>query len=128
MNQTYNFNVSKNFVHISHMISALWLVYIGYMTSKKIDINKINFSILLILGIILIVYFSMIIYKNYKKELQYAFGIHKNIIHATHILNGILFVLLGLKKIEIKDLVSLYMIIYGALGGIYHLHLMYLRI
>lgn len=128
MNQTYNFNVSKNVVHIIHAITALWLVYIGYMTIKNKDINKISFRILLILGIILVIYFSMIIYKNYKKELQYAFGVHKNIIHLSHILNGILFILLGLNKIEIKDLISLYIMIYGALGGAYHLHLMYLRI
>lgn len=128
MGDTYHFNVSKTVVHITHMLVGLWLVYLGFSKLKKQEVDEHNNIILIVLGVMLVGYFLLLLYKNYKKEWQYAFGVPNYVVHITHILNGILFLLLGTKKIDYSDNLSLYLVIYGALGSLYHSHLMYLKI
>lgn len=126
MSKTYHYNIPKRVIHTIHMVISIWLVYIGYKRVKNQEVDKTNYKILLLLGQLLIIYFSILLYKNYNRRWNYALKVPNYIIHLSHIVNGILFVLLGLKKIELKDILSLYIIIYGSMGGLYHLHLMYL--
>lgn len=111
-------------IHLIHILVGIWLVYVGYMilTSKKI--NKVNIGILLILGIVMVAYQGWLWYKFPKKN--YSLGLPGWVVHLTHIINGILFILIS-KDYFNKNFSGLYLIIMGSLAAAYHLHLWYMR-
>lgn len=122
---SYHFNIPKILINIIHIIVGVWIAYLGYKTIKNIKIEKYNYNILVFLGILLLIYFIYLFYKNINKIWNYSFAVPNFIVFGLHIINGILFILLGLKKIELKDLFSLYLIISGSLGALYHKHIIY---
>lgn len=127
MGDTYHFGVAKIIVHISHILIGLWLVYIGYQKITDEEIDDTQYNLLTGLGVILFFYFLAISYKEYGKVWNYAFGVPNYLIFITHLINSILFTLMGLKHIDIGKIMSLYLIISGSLAGMYHGHLMLLH-
>lgn len=125
MNKTYHFNVPKILVNIIHIFFGVWITYIGYKTIKKEEINKINYNILLVFGILLLVYFPILIYKNFSDKWNYSFRVPNYAIFGVHIVNAIIFIMIGLKKIPIENLMSLYLIISGSMASLYHKHIIY---
>lgn len=126
MGDTYHFGVAKSIVHISHIVIGIWLVYIGYKKITDEEIDDIHYHLLTGLGIILFFYFLVISYKEYGNVWNYAFGVPNYLVFITHLINAILFTLIGIKYIDIGKIISLYLIIAGSLGGLYHGHLMLL--
>lgn len=124
---TYHFGVSKITIHLSHLLTGSWLVYIGYKRITDEEISDLQYNLLTILGSILFLYFVAISYKELGKVWNYAFGIPNYLIFITHLTNAILFVLMGLKYLKINKIMSLYLIISGALAAMYHAHLMILH-
>jgi len=124
MGDTYHYNIPGIIIHLSHLLVGAWLVYIGYMKITDKKLKDIHYKLLWILGIILLLYFLSITYKNLGKSWNYAFGIPNYVIFSTHLFNAILFILLGLKYITISNIISLYLIVSGSLAGLYHAHLM----
>ena len=60
------------------------------------------------------------------KSYKYHFGMPNELIWSTHILMGIFFVYIGYELImhkKIPEYLALILVILGALGGLYHLHL-----
>mgnify|MGYP003326171824 CR=1 FL=1 len=127
MGDTYHFGISKIIVHLSHIIIGAWLVYIGYKKITDDEIIDIQYHLLSVLGIVLFLYFLVVSYKEFGNVWNYSFGVPNYLIFITHIINAILFLLIGIKYINIGKLISLYLIIAGALGGMYHAHLMILN-
>jgi len=126
MTNTYHFGISKLIVHISHMIIGLWLVYIGYKKITNQIIHNFQYNLLILLGVILFIYFSIISYKEYGKIWNYSFKVPNYLIFITHLINAIIFILIGIKYLNINKIMSLYLIIAGSLAALYHIHLMVL--
>ena len=124
MANTYHFGIAKIIVHISHIIIGLWLVYLGYKKITNQRLDNIHYNVLAVLGAVLFIYFLIVSYKEFGKKWNYAFGVPNYLIFATHLFNAVLFFLIGIKYLNINKLISLYLIIAGALGGMYHAHLM----
>jgi uncharacterized membrane protein YfcA len=58
----------------------------------------------------------------------YSFGVPNELIWSSHILMGIFFVYIGYELImrkKIPEYLSLTIVVLGAVGGLYHLHLWY---
>ena len=127
MGDTYHFGMPGWIIHSIHILIGLWLVYIGYKRITNQKIKKYNYTLLTILGIVLFFYFIVISGKNIGKSWNYAFGIPNYVIFLTHLINAILFIGIGLRYIDIGDIISLYLIISGSLAGLYHAHLMYIH-
>lgn len=127
MGDTYHFGMPGWIIHISHILIGLWLVYLGYKRITDQPIKKYNYTLLTILGVVLFFYFIVISLKNIGKTWNYAFGIPNYVIFLTHLMNAILFVGIGLRYINIGDIISLYLIISGSIAFLYHAHLMYLH-
>lgn len=127
MGDTYHFGVSKIIIHSLHILIGIWLVYLGYkkITDKKLD--DINYYLLTGLGIILFFYFLIISYKEFGNIWNYAFGVPNYLIFITHLINALLFIFIGIKFLDIGKIISLYLIISGSLGGMYHGHLLLLK-
>ena len=125
MGNIYHFGIAKLIVHISHIIIGLWLVYLGYekITDKKLD--NFQYNLLTGLGVVLFLYFTVVTYKEYGNKWNYAFGVPNYLIFLTHIINSILFFIIGMKYLNINKLISLYLIIAGSMGALYHTHLMF---
>jgi uncharacterized membrane protein len=127
MGDNYSFNIPKIIIHVAHILIGLWLVYIGYKKITNNSIDDMNYKLLWIMGIILLVYFIIVIYKNIGKYWNYAFGIPNWMIFTTHIINALLFIAIGFKYIDISTMLSLYLVVSGSLAGLYHTHLMFVN-
>ena len=127
MGDTYHYNIPGIVIHTIHLIFGVWLAYIGYKKITNQSISDYNYPILIGLGSLVIVYFIHLLYKNWNKKWNYAFGIPNYVIFLTHLINSILFIGIGLKYIDIGNIISLYLIISGSLAGLYHAHLMYVK-
>jgi hypothetical protein len=58
----------------------------------------------------------------------YSFGVPSELIWSSHILMGLFFVYIGYALImhrKIPEYLSLIVVVLGAIGGLYHLHLWY---
>jgi hypothetical protein len=59
---------------------------------------------------------------------KYSFGVANELIWISHILMGVFFVYVGYELImrkKIPEYLSLIIVVLGATGGLYHLHLWY---
>jgi len=121
---SYHFGLSKPIVHLSHLLTGSWLVYIGYKRITNQRLNNLHYYLLTIVGAILFLYFLVVSYKELGKKWNYAFGVPNYLIFLTHLFNSSLFFLIGMRYFSINKIISLYLIIAGALGGMYHAHLM----
>ena len=124
MGDTYHYNVPGIVIHVIHLIFGVWLAYIGYKKITNQSISDYNYPILIGLGSLVIVYFIHLLYKNWSKRWNYAFGIPNYLIHIIHIINGILLLSVGLKILSMNNLVNMYFIISGSSAALYHLHLL----
>ena len=70
------------------------------------------------------VYFIYLTIKHIPNDFTYSLGINKYIILLLHIAHGILFILIGMKYIDMNDILSLYLLIIGSASALYHVHLM----
>ena len=126
MTRYYTHSIPSYLIHSSHMVSGLWLSYIGYKNLKNENIKEYHYSLLSFIGIILTIYFLYLTIKHIPNDFTYSLGINKYIILLAHIIHGILFILIGMKYIDMKDILSLYLIIIGSSTALYHAHLMIL--
>ena len=124
MGDTYHYNVPGIVIHMIHLIFGIWLAYIGYKKITNQSISDYNYPILIGLGSLVIVYFIHLLYKNWSKTWNYAFGIPNYLIHIIHIINGILLLSVGLKILNMNDIVNMYFIISGSTAALYRLHLL----
>lgn len=65
---------------------------------------------------------------NYSNKYKYHFGIPNETIWISHILMGLFFIYIGyelLMKRKLPIYISLVLVVLGALGALYHLHLWY---
>ena len=124
MGDTYHFGIKGYIIHITHILVGLWLIFIGYERIKDRQINEYNYHGLTLLGGALLVYFLIVSYKEWGNHWNYAFGVPNYVIFMTHLINAILFLGIGLKYINIGEIMSMYLIISGSLASAYHGHLM----
>lgn len=124
MTRYYTHSIPSYLIHISHLLSGIWLSYIGYKNLVKEKVEDYHYSLLAFVGIILFVYFIYLTIKHIPNNFTYSLGINKYIIFLTHIAHGALFILIGLKYIDMKDILSLYLVIIGSASALYHSHLM----
>ena len=57
---------------------------------------------------------------------MYSFGVSSEVIWSSHILMGLFFVYIGYELImhkKIPEYLALIIVVLGAVGGLYHLHL-----
>ena len=62
------------------------------------------------------------------KQTNYSFGMANEVIWLSHILMGLFFVYIGYELImhkKIPEYLALVIVVLGAMGGLYHLHLWY---
>jgi hypothetical protein len=70
----------------------------------------------------------MRVYKMEKSSYTYSFGVPSEAIWGSHILMGLFFIYVGYELIMKRKLsvaVALIIVVLGALGALYHLHLWY---
>ena len=127
MGDTYHYNVPGIVIHVIHLIFGTWLAYIGYKKITNQSISDYNYPILIGLGSLVTFYFIHLLYKNRNKTWQYEFGIPNYIVQIVHILNGLLLLFVGLKILNMNNLINLYFIITGSVAALYHLHLLYFK-
>jgi len=127
MSGTYHYNIPGLLIHIIHIILGAWLTYLGYNKITKESIHRYNYDVLLVLGIIVVLYFIHLLYEKWGEKKYYAFGVPEWLVHITHILNGLMFIMVGSKVLRINELVSLYLIVSGSLAALYHIHLMFTK-
>ena len=63
-----------------------------------------------------------------KKQNTYSFGVSSEIIWSSHVLMGLFFIYVGYELIlkrKISVPVSLTLVVLGAIGALYHVHLWY---
>ena len=63
-----------------------------------------------------------------KKEYTYHFGVANELIWSSHVLMGLFFIYVGYELISKKKIslpVALILVVLGAVGALYHLHLWY---
>jgi hypothetical protein len=125
MGNTYHFGIAKLIVHISHIIIGLWLVYLGYKKITNTELDNFQYNLLTGLGVVLFLYFTVVTYKEYGNKWNYAFGVPNYLIFLTHLINSVLFFIIGMRYLNINKLISLYLIIAGSMGALYHAHLMF---
>jgi hypothetical protein len=126
----YAYNIPSIIIHIIHLLAGAWLLYIGYNRITNVSISKYHYYILILLGIVVVLNFSFLLSKSERDE-TYEFEVPKYLVHLTHILNGIVFVLLGLSGINIlqndilkHNFFNIYLIGGGVLAAAYHSHLL----
>lgn len=128
--ENYSYNIPSKIIHLIHLIAGVWLLYIGYQRITNMKINKYHYYILTFLGIVVIINFSFLLSQSNTDE-TYEFEVPKYIVHLSHILNGIIFALLGLNGINIihndifkHNFFNIYLIGGGILATAYHSHLL----
>jgi hypothetical protein len=128
--ETYAYDIPSIVIHLIHLIAGLWLLYIGYNRITNVSISKYHYYILILLGIVVVLNFSFLLSKSEPSE-KYEFEVPKYIVHLSHILNGIIFILLGLSSINIihndilkHNLFNVYLMGGGILAAAYHVHLL----
>ena len=122
--RTYNYALSMNLVHSIHLIFGSWMIWLGYLYLKGINVSNIENIILVILGVIMSLYQSWLWYK-YPKTM-YHYNVPGWLVNSTHILSGILLIYIGLSTQQqnlFYDLLGLLLIILGSMAGLYHLHI-----
>jgi hypothetical protein len=127
MTNNYHYNVPGLVIHTIHLVFGTWLAYIGYKKITNQSISDYNYPILIGLGSLVTFYFVHLLYKNRNKTWQYEFGIPNYIVQIVHILNGLLLLFVGLKILNMNNLINLYFIITGSVAALYHLHLLYFK-
>ena len=151
----YHHSVPRIMVHITHVIFALWIGYIGYYRIRKETIGENHYYMMALLGAVVTIYFVHLYIKNYGISWNYSFDVPHQLVHIIHIINGIVLLLLGLyalgmfdkdakdtthQESEIypednyKDIIStlvdndpvnIYLLVGGGAAGLYHIHLLY---
>ena len=128
--EPYAYDIPSVFIHLIHLIAGAWLLYIGYNRITHVSISKYHYYILILLGIVVVLNFAFLL-SNSKTSDKYEFEVPKYIVHLIHILNGIVFVLLGLSGINIlhnnilkHNFFNIYLIGGGILAAAYHSHLL----
>lgn len=128
--ENYSYNIPSKIIHLIHLLAGSWLLYIGYQRITTTKINKYHYYILTVLGIVVIINFSFLLSQSNTDE-TYEFEVPKYIVHLSHILNGIIFALLGLNGINIiqndifkHNFFNIYLIGGGILAAAYHSHLL----
>ena len=127
MGDTYHFDIPFIVINIIHILAGLWLGYVGYKKINSEEIHELNHKILFVLGVIMIVYFSITSYKNIGKSWNYKNGVPNWMVFATHIVNAIMFIMIGLKYINKPFVVGIYLGIIGTLASLYHSYLIFQR-
>ena len=69
--RTYNYALSMNLVHSIHLIFGSWMIWLGYLYLKGINVSNIENIILVILGVIMSLYQSWLWYKYPKTMYHY---------------------------------------------------------
>lgn len=62
------------------------------------------------------------------EQYKYHFGVSNELVWSSHLLMGIFFVYIGyalIMKRKLPEYVALLIVVLGALGAVYHLHLWY---
>ena len=151
----YHHSVPRIVVHITHVIFALWIGYIGYYRIRKETIDENHYYMMALLGAVVTIYFIHLYIKNYGISWNYSFDVPHQLVHIIHIINGIVLLLVGLyalgffdedakdtthQESEIypeanyKDIIStlvdndpvnIYLLVGGGAAGLYHIHLLY---
>jgi len=127
MSGTYQYGMPGLLIHIIHIVFGTWLAYLGYKKITNQSINNYNYNILLVLGIIVVLYFIHLLYKNWGETWYYAFGLPNWLVQIIHVFNGIILIFVGCKVLDINKLVSMYFIVSGSLAALYHAHLMFIK-
>lgn len=63
-----------------------------------------------------------------KKEYKYHFGVANELIWSSHVLMGLFFIYVGYELISKKKIslpIALILVVLGAVGALYHVHLWY---
>jgi len=63
-----------------------------------------------------------------KNKSNYHFGVSNELIWSSHILMGLFFVYIGYQLVmhkKIPEYLALTIVVLGAIGGLYHIHLWY---
>ena len=102
MTRYYTHSIPAYLIHISHILSGAWLTYIGYKLIKDERLEKYHYSLLSFVGIIMMGYFVYLTIKHIPNDFTYSLGINKYVILLAHILHGLLFLLVGLKVINLS--------------------------
>jgi len=63
----YSFGVSGNIIWTTHILAGIFLIYIGYMALNQHQINQLFSLLLIIMGSLVILYHSHLMYLNYNK-------------------------------------------------------------
>ena len=128
--ETYAYDIPSIVIHLIHLLAGAWLLYIGYNRITNVSISKYHYYILILLGIVVVLNFSFLLSKSETSE-KYEFEVPKYLVHLTHILNGIVFLLLGLSGVNIlqndilkHNFFNIYLIGSGILAAAYHSHLL----
>ncbi len=151
----YHHSVPRIVVHITHVIFALWIGYIGYYRIRKETIDENHYYMMALLGAVVTIYFVHLYIKNYGISWNYSFDVPHQLVHIIHIINGIVLLLLGLyalgmfdkdakdtphhergkypednykdiiSKLVDNDPVNIYLLVGGGAAGLYHIHLLY---
>ena len=151
----YHHSVPRIVVHITHVIFALWIGYIGYYRIRKETIGENHYYMMALLGTVVTIYFIHLYIKNYGISWNYSFDVPHQLVHIIHIINGIVLLLLSLyalgffdedakdtphhereiypednykdiiSKLVNNDPVNIYLLVGGGAAGLYHIHLLY---
>ena len=99
----YHHSVPRIVVHITHVIFALWIGYIGYYRIRKETIDENHYYMMALLGAVVTIYFIHLYIKNYGISWNYSFDVPHEVVHIIHIINGIVLLFLGLYVLGFFD-------------------------
>ena len=99
----YHHSVPRIVVHITHVIFALWIGYIGYYRIRKETIDENHYYMMALLGAVVTIYFIHLYIKNYGISWNYSFDVPHEVVHIIHIINGIVLLLVGLYALGFFD-------------------------
>ena len=120
----YSNGLSSAVVHSIHMIVGIYFIYLGYLLVNKRNLSY-NKTILIVLGLVSGLYQLYLWFKYPNKN--YSFQLPGWLVHLSHVLNGIIYILIALDLFFSKSISGIYLIIIGSLAFAYHAHLWYLK-
>ena len=120
----YSNGLSAALVHGIHMLVGVYFIYLGYLLVNKKNLSYNN-TILIVLGVVSALYQLYLWYKFPHKN--YSFQLPGWLVHLSHIINGIIYILIAMNMFFGKSISGIYLIIIGSLAFSYHTHLWYLK-
>lgn len=121
----YHFGVPNAVIYMSHIVTGLYLMYVGWTLNQKKELDRYSPYLLMVLGTVSMLYHT-IIRATTRRDVMYHFGVPQVAVLIGHLAVGVFLLYVG-DTLYNKDHLDVYspivLILMGFTAASYQMHI-----